>query len=210
MDADKQPSQDEQPPVLEYAGPGTRKPWWKMRLLELAVAISIVALVIFVLHPSLGADGEQHNRVKCAAKLRQIGQACLLYANDHQGRFPVSFEQLIQGSRSSSELFLCPSSSDRQAKGSTPAEIVANFAKPGHCSYAYVGSGLSASAPVDTVLAYERLVNHGKRIINVLYADGHVERMDGNEAVGFIAELDAGFNPPRPLNQRPATQPATP
>jgi prepilin-type processing-associated H-X9-DG protein len=60
------------------------------------------------------------------------------------------------------------------------------------------------------VVAHDRLVNHEREGVNVLFADGRVEWMSRDLSPGFLAELEAGFNPPRPVNQRPATQPATP
>ena len=210
MDADKQPSQDEQVPVLEYAVPAARKRWWKMSLAEILMLIGIMVLVISVLLPTNGGSQERANRVKCAWHLRQIGQACLLYANDHGGRFPVSFDQLIASGVLSSEFLVCRSSADNRATGSTPEEVIANLAMPGHCSYVYVGSGLSTSSPTNAVVVYEKLTNHNKAGINVLFVDGHAEWVSLNSAPRVIAELDADFNPPPLLNQRPATQPATP
>ena len=210
MDADKQPSQDEQPPLLDYAGPGTRKPWWKLNLLEILVVIAIAALALSILLPARSGDLEKRNRVSCSSNLGQVGQACLLYANDHQGSFPDSLAALVKGGRLSVKCLVCPSSADDFATGTTMEELIADLAKPRRCSYIYVGRGLSIGSPKTAVVAYDRLDNHEFDGIKVLYASGRVEWMLRKEAVGFIAELDAGFNPPRPLNQRPATRSATP
>jgi len=57
-------------------------------LVELLVVIGIIALLISILLPSLNKARETANRVKCAANLKQIGNALLLYANENKGLFP--------------------------------------------------------------------------------------------------------------------------
>jgi prepilin-type processing-associated H-X9-DG protein len=67
----------------------------------------------------------------------------------------------------------------------------------GHCSYVYLGKGLSpATVPATRVIAYEPLGHHGDAT-NFLYGDGHVEFVRGPKARKIIAELEAGQNPPR-------------
>jgi type II secretory pathway pseudopilin PulG len=58
---------------------------------ELLVVISIIALLISILLPSLSKVREQAQRVNCAANLRTLGQICVLFANDHQGRLPAAW-----------------------------------------------------------------------------------------------------------------------
>jgi prepilin-type N-terminal cleavage/methylation domain-containing protein/prepilin-type processing-associated H-X9-DG protein len=57
-------------------------------LVELLVVIGIIALLIAVLMPALSRARESANLVKCAANLREIGQACLMHANEHKQHFP--------------------------------------------------------------------------------------------------------------------------
>jgi len=56
-------------------------------LVELLVVIGIIALLISILLPSLNRAREQANRVKCAANMKTIGQAMMLYANENKGKY---------------------------------------------------------------------------------------------------------------------------
>jgi prepilin-type N-terminal cleavage/methylation domain-containing protein/prepilin-type processing-associated H-X9-DG protein len=57
-------------------------------LVELLVVISIIALLISVLLPSVGKARMQAKRVASASNLHQIGVALEMYAQSHNGRFP--------------------------------------------------------------------------------------------------------------------------
>src|SRR5947207_13929228 len=101
----------------------------------------ILLLALSILTPNLCRSRETANRVKCASNLRQIGQAILLYADQHRGVFPDSFQTLIATADLTAECFVCPSSNDEKAPGDTAQAIAASWAAGGHLSYVYNGRG---------------------------------------------------------------------
>jgi hypothetical protein len=78
-----------------------------------------VALLLAILMPSLGRAREPANRIKCATNLRQIGYACLMYANVNGGRFPDSVATLFVESDLTAEVYNCTSSDATRAVGPT-------------------------------------------------------------------------------------------
>jgi prepilin-type processing-associated H-X9-DG protein len=94
-------------------------------LVELLVVIGIIALLLTLLLPALGAAREHANRTKCAANLRSIGQGmamytqqygyypgCTLYteARIHAAAWPVRVRRMLGGDQ---RVFDCPSQDER-------------------------------------------------------------------------------------------------
>jgi len=67
-------------------------------LVELLVVIGIIAMLIAMLLPSLNKARAQAKKVQCAANLKDLGNALLIYANDSRGWLvPVGEWDEVQG-----------------------------------------------------------------------------------------------------------------
>ena len=68
-------------------------------LIEVLVVVAIIALLISVLLPSLRAARDQAKGVTCLSNLKQIGNGCAYYTQEHQGRFapPFRFIRRVNG-----------------------------------------------------------------------------------------------------------------
>jgi hypothetical protein len=200
-------------PVVAGGSPASRA--WRLRW-----TLGGFAIIVLMFTAGMAAIGVAHqtawlvtsreplfrrtsraNRVLCASHLRQIGLACLMYANDHDGRFPDDFKTVLLNEDITTEVFVCPATSDERAIDTTPEATANALEKAGHCSYLYFGKGLTDKANAATVLAIEPLQNHHDDGINVLYTDDHVEWLDRPAAGELLLKL--GFErveiaPPKP------------
>ncbi len=60
-------------------------------LIELLVVISIIALLIALLLPALGAARAVTRQLVCATNLHSLSQAAVTYANEHNGQLPRDY-----------------------------------------------------------------------------------------------------------------------
>jgi prepilin-type N-terminal cleavage/methylation domain-containing protein/prepilin-type processing-associated H-X9-DG protein len=60
-------------------------------LIELLVALALIAVLATITMSALGAARDHSHTAACASRLRSLGTAVHLYAQDHDGAFPRSF-----------------------------------------------------------------------------------------------------------------------
>jgi prepilin-type processing-associated H-X9-DG protein/prepilin-type N-terminal cleavage/methylation domain-containing protein len=60
-------------------------------LVELLVVIGIIAALIAILMPALGKAREQANAIKCLSNTRNLGNALVLFTQDHKGYLPKAW-----------------------------------------------------------------------------------------------------------------------
>jgi prepilin-type processing-associated H-X9-DG protein len=110
-----------------------------------------------ILMPALSRTKQIAQRVVSGTNLKAIGTASIIYANDFDGKFPSTFDDLVKEADLSPKSFENP----RSPKG---------FTGPGY----FLVAGLTENSPADTVLAYENPAFVQDDQVNVLYTDGHV------------------------------------
>lgn len=60
-------------------------------LVELLVVIGIIAVLIAILLPALSRAKQQANATACLSNMRQMGQALVMFANEHNGYLPKAW-----------------------------------------------------------------------------------------------------------------------
>jgi competence protein ComGC len=130
-------------------------------------------LMVSILLPSLARAREVAKRAVCAANMRGIGQAVMIYANDNRGAFPADFQALISDGTCTPKQFICPSSGHV-----VPA-----------CDYFYV-AGLTDKDPANWIVAFEDPADHHGEGANVLRLDGTVAFLKEAPNKLFTQEVD--------------------
>ena len=69
----------------------SRRPDSGFTLVELLVVIGIIALLIAILMPALGKAREQANSIKCLSNTRSLGNALVLFTQEHDGYLPKAW-----------------------------------------------------------------------------------------------------------------------
>jgi len=157
--------------------------------------LSAVIVLGYLFSASPGPRHEPANRAKCSNNLRQIGLAIHMYASENKRQYPPELAVLIPTEGLSAEVFVCPASNDTRLDGS-PAQQAASLLSGDHCSYVYIGRGMTDAVGADHVVAFELPENHSRAGGNVLYGDAHVEWLRFDSLVQLVPEIEAGHNPP--------------
>ena len=63
-------------------------------LLSVTVVIAIIAILAAMLLPALSAARERARMSNCTSNLKTYGLACIMYADDHKGQLPPSYNML--------------------------------------------------------------------------------------------------------------------
>jgi prepilin-type processing-associated H-X9-DG protein len=159
-------------------------------LVTWSIRIALLLLFAMQLIPAFVKDHPTPSRqFQSAVNLKQIGLAMQVYANAHNHELPDSLSALLANQALTPQSFVSPLSGDTPAAGPTTQAVLADFAKPGHCSYLYFGAGLSDSGDPTTVTACEGQSYRGA--MNVLFLDGHVELVSNPAAQQLRAALGA-------------------
>jgi prepilin-type processing-associated H-X9-DG protein len=160
--------------------------------------------------PAVHKARAQAVEVQSTHNLRQIGLGAIMYANDHKGRFPNTLGEILPYVDNNPSVFVYPSS----GKALTPGGQAGEAAKwvEANSDYVYLGAGMKSDQPNSTeaVVAHERFgLSAGG--VNVLFADGHVERLPQSEVQRRLANRPAAGNgSARPDAPAPGGRPTPP
>ncbi len=124
--------------------------------------------------------------MRCLSNLRQLGQTAMLYSDQHQGWFPhakgrdgpayASLQQLVDWAGDLKPMiFVCPDSRDTPAKKDEDGHFTLGESS---CSYAWMNSPTSNTAPGERPLASDDTIRNGGNLqggqargIHVVYLD---------------------------------------
>ena len=93
-------------------------------LIELLVVVSIIALLLAILIPSLSGARRQARQAKCLANLSQLGKAILIYADQYSGYVPQTFGGPVPWSAERGALFQITVASGVLKDRTRPPEIL--------------------------------------------------------------------------------------
>lgn len=155
------------------------------------------------------------NRIVCARHLEQIGAALMLYAQRHQNALPDDFASLMADPDSdlTFAVFVCPFANDDPPVGATTQARLAEFRKPNHCSYGYVGTGLHLPLKPDQVVAFDLLAQRGENKLyqlNILFGDWHVEAIDIEQAAPLLKIVGYQIDHNQHVVKQPTTKSSPP
>ena len=138
-------------------------------LVELLVVISIIAMLLAILMPSLQKAREQARKVVCTSNLRQMGLIWLLYAENNDGSLFVDplggdrpwmwWNTIIEYEKGSFDILGCPTMRQYKLWGDyTPGSVASGDPRGG----TRIGSPYSFSAPwVDIGYGYNMKIRKG-------------------------------------------------
>jgi prepilin-type processing-associated H-X9-DG protein len=147
---------------------------------EQALVTTVAPVAAAALIPATARAQQQAVMVRDMNNLRQIGLGAIMYSNDNQGALPPDLGATLKYVQAPA-VYLSP---DKAAKLAPPAdakpEELAKWINE-NADYAYLGKDLGKltkiTNPAQTILAHEKFELTKNGLVNVLYADGHVEMM---------------------------------
>jgi prepilin-type processing-associated H-X9-DG protein len=161
-------------------------------LLEVVVVMGTVAIFFLLILPAMMPPPTQVARINCVMHLKEVGVAFRVWADDHQGRFPMAsdtnnpdqnelchFFQVLSNDLKSPRILVCPADRKRTAA----ADFGADF-NNSHIGY-FIGLDAERDRP-GAFLCGDRNLTNG-----VSPQNGRLE-LTTNQPVGWTLEIHRG------------------
>jgi len=116
-------------------------------LTEIAFVLVIIIIFIVLLTPFIRNIRSRTKIIACEENLQEIGLGLKLYASEHEGNFPSSLTELVEG-------------------GYVEAQGVSDY---------HYTTGHTISSPSDEAIVFDKAGKH-KDKRHVLYVDGQIKR----------------------------------
>lgn len=123
-------------------------------LVELLVVIGIIAILVAILLPALNKARQQAIGVQCMVRMRELTNACMLYASNNQGSLPPMMFAADTASH-----YVGPSMFPNDGfiqVGSDPACLLTQYFSNGDNAHLYVCPSLQAQCPDQTTGAQSK------------------------------------------------------
>ena len=110
--------------------------------------------------PAIRLARQRATEMASMSNIRQMLMACIIYSNDHRGQWPATLEA---------------------ATGTMPASLLTNPSRPkAKPAYIYMKPANAKKLPNESLVLYEAF-DRWPGLVNVGFADGHVERIDDQQ-----------------------------
>jgi prepilin-type N-terminal cleavage/methylation domain-containing protein/prepilin-type processing-associated H-X9-DG protein len=190
---------------MKPRGPNQRNQ--ALTLLEVLVVIAVLAILAVMLLPHATGNKRLAPRVECVSNLKQIGEACRIWADDHNDKYPMQVSatnsgvmeliatgnvaacfQIMSNELSTPEILVCPADTTRI--------LATNFAKDlsgSNISY-FVGLDADAVQPQTLLSGDDNFIVNGKQVhsgfINLHTSDSLAWTKERHQGTGNILLAD--------------------
>jgi len=156
---------------------------WRGRRIRVPrfAAVCVVLLYLAAIAASLQItqvlEPPKAYRVACLNNIWQIGRSMILYADDHEGRYPESFGILLKEEYlTTARVFVCPASGREVPEAFRDVDFknldLSLLRRVDEWSDYVQVSGLTRSSPGDFILIHERYGSHEGEGTNCAFNDG--------------------------------------
>jgi prepilin-type N-terminal cleavage/methylation domain-containing protein/prepilin-type processing-associated H-X9-DG protein len=162
-------------------------------LVELLVAIAIIAILASLLMPALGRGKESGHVAACQGNLHQVGVALQIYVDDSRNIMPTMYDRplagaptnlptidvVLAGPLGSTNVLRCPSDTQRifeQTASSYSWNNLVNGQNADHLQVMNLSLAMTRIPLVFDKQGFHAVLG-SKHAVNYLYADGHIKNL---------------------------------